>query len=312
MTLSQPLATASSPPFLYAGEIAATLSALVWACAGIGFARVPGPISGAALNLGKNLTATIGFALLLLVTKGNPFPFHGPTESVLFLVGSGVVGLAICDTFLMRALLQIGPQRAMLIFCLAPVVTAIGASLPPYNEHPGLVIIAGMAVTLGGIALAVLERPDPSRPIGDTRKGMVNAAIAALLQAAAVLLTRHAMNVADMEGSVAASIRLTTGTVALMAWGLLRGRLRTWLRQIFAPAARIILGISALVGTFGGIWLNQLGIQWGTHTGVVTTLNSLTPIYQLPLSAIFLGERRGPIAWIATLIAILGVALMAL
>ena len=137
MILSISLATASTPPFLYAGEIAATLSAFVWACAGIGFARVPGPMSGAALNLGKNLTATIGFAILLLVARGNPFPFDGPTESVLFLVGSGVVGLAICDTFLMRALLQIGPQRAMLIFCLAPVVTAVGASFPPYSEPSG-------------------------------------------------------------------------------------------------------------------------------------------------------------------------------
>ena len=112
---------------------------------------------------------------------------------------------------------------------------------------------------------------------------MRNAAIAAFLQAIAVLLTRHAMNKADIDGSVAASIRLTTGTAALMLWGLLRGQLGGWLRQIFAPAARVILGLSALAGTFGGIWLNQLGIQWGTHTGVVTTLNSLTPIYQLPL-----------------------------
>ena len=52
--------------------------------------------------------------------------------------------------------------------------------------------------------------------------------------------------------------------------------------------------------------------MWATNAGVATTLNSMMPIYLLPLSVIFLNERFGRREVVATLIAVAGVALMML
>ncbi len=69
---------------------------------------------------------------------------------------------------------------------------------------------------------------------------------------------------------------------------------------------------ASFFGTFIGILSNQAGLLWAVHAGVATTLNSLMPIYLMPLSMIYLGQRFGKRAIVATLIAVAGVALMML
>jgi drug/metabolite transporter (DMT)-like permease len=64
------------------------------------------------------------------------------------------------------------------------------------------------------------------------------------------------------------------------------------------------------VGTFLGIWLNQLGLDWAEFTGVATVLNAMTPVYLIPLSALFLAEPQTSRAWVATLVALAGIAIM--
>lgn len=307
------LASLANPaPFPYAGELAAALCALLWASAGIGFAGIRTPITGAALNFGKNLTAAAAFVVLFTVRTGSPVPLGIPGPTLAWLVASGVVGLAICDVFLMRSLLRIGPQRMSLVFCLVPVLTVIGAALPPFGEHPGLLIVLGMLIALGGIVLAILERTAGGPTPHDLRAGVRDAVIASLFQVVSILMVRHAVSLAEVEGAAAAHVRLTSGALALVLLGLVRGRLGSWWHQVTRPVTRLRLPLSALVGTFLGIWLNQLGLQWSTHAGVAATLLGLTPIYLLPLSAIFLGERRRPIAWVATAIAVAGVSLIAI
>ena len=307
------LATASTPPFPHAGELAATLSALVWASAGIGFASIKTRVDGASLNFGKNLTGVVAFAVFMLATRGNPAPWDLPSTPLLLLLAAGVLGIAICDTYIMRSLLLIGPQRMSLVFCLAPVLTALGAMAPPFSEYPAWIVFVGMGLTVAGIMLAIRERGGGPRalPADVLRQGIRAALIGATLQACTVLLTREAMNRAHIDGSVAASLRLTTGAIVLALWGARRGMLRRWWSEITAPGTRWRIAGSAFFGTFIGIWLNQLGIQWSTHTGVATTLNALTPIYLLPLGAIFLRERHGARAWVASLIACGGIAAMA-
>ena len=303
---------ASAPPWLLAGEVAAACSALAWAIAGIVFARLHPGLSAGALNLGKNLAGCLCFAVFLFLRDGTGMPLGVEGEALLFLVLAGVIGLGICDIYLLRSLMAIGPQRMSLIFCLAPVLVALGALLPPFREHPGALTWLGMGICLGGIVLAIVELGDPRTATGDVRQGVRDAIIAAVLQAVAVLLTRHAMQSASVDIAAAATVRLYAGTVALILIGLVGRRLVAWYRQLRHPWTPAKVFGAATLGTFIGIWLQQLGISWAANTGVATTLNALTPIYLLPLSALFLGERRRPIAWIATAVALGGIALMAL
>ncbi len=84
----------AAAPFPYAGEVAAALSALVWASAGVVFAKLSPGVSAAAMNLGKNLSATLCFAVLMLVTTFSIWPSSVEPGALLCFVASGVVGLA--------------------------------------------------------------------------------------------------------------------------------------------------------------------------------------------------------------------------
>ncbi|MDA1194520.1 MAG: DMT family transporter [Planctomycetota bacterium] len=302
-----PLATA---PFPWAGELYAAVSALLWASAHIVFARIKPAISASALNLGKNAFATLFFLITLALWTGSLWPQGMSVETVLLFSASGFLGLSLCDTLLLRSLLDIGPQRMTLLFLSVPVLVALLASLPPLDEQQPLSAWLGMAICIGGIALAIRRRQadidDPAR----YRRGIRTGLIAALLQTMAILLVRHGLAQDDAPLLESAVVRMTAGTVGVMLLGVLSGRLTRWTREVCRPDAFRMLAGAAFVGTFLGILTNQFGLKWSAHAGVATTLNSLMPIYLLPLSVLFLGERFGRREIVASFIAVGGVAVM--
>lgn len=292
--------------------MSAGISALCWAFATVLFVRLRPAVPAAALNAAKNTVGTVCFVAILWVTTGLPWPTDMAAKPTILFFVSGVLGLAISDTFLLRSMLVIGPQRASLIFCLSPVLTALAAMLPPLSEFPTLFTWLGMVVCLSGVALAVGAPTSVVRTKAQLRRGVIDAAIAAALQAAAVILARAAFADPSVTALGGATVRLVAGTAAILLFGLLTKRLGSWWRICTAGSNKRWLPGAAFLGTFIGISFNQLGIQWSTHTGVAATLNSLTPVYLLPISAWLLSERFTTRALIATALAITGIGLIAL
>jgi drug/metabolite transporter (DMT)-like permease len=299
-------------PFPYAGEAIALFGSVLWAVAGILFMRIrPLPSSG-AVNVGKTTTAVVCFAVVFLVTTGRPWPTRTPLEPAAWFAVSGFLGLAICDLFFMRALFAIGPQRASLFMAINPVLIALGAMLPPFRETPSALAWVGMLVCTGGVALAVRRRePDPvaARAL---RAGMADAFVAAALQATGFLLSRWATRTGGTDAGEGTMIRCASGLLGLLAIGLVLGRTGRWLSQLRTPRAWWQVGRASFVGTFLGIWASLAAIAWSRHTGVAGTLNALSPVFLIPLSAAFLGERHDRRAWTATLVTIAGIALIGL
>ena len=307
-----PMLQLAAAPFPYAGELAAALSALVWASAGVVFAKLSPGVSAAAMNLGKNLSAALCFAVLMLVTTFSIWPASVEPEALLCFLASGVVGLALCDTFLLRSLQAIGPQRMSLLMCLAPVLVALGALAPPFSERPPIIVWTGMGVCVLGIVFAITEKRDEAIPAARRLAGIRYGLLAAALQAAAVMLARQGQSLSETPALHGATVRMFAGTGALIVMGLVGRHLRPWLRQILKPGVWWQLFVASFFGTFLGIWLNQIGLDWAQHTGVATVLNSLMPVYLIPLGALFLGDRIGWRGKVATLLALLGISLMAL
>lgn len=309
--------SASMAPFPYAGEAAALLSSLLWACAFLGFARVGRTVPPGGVNLGKNGVAAVCFAVLLTVWAGSPWPGNVSGEAVLFFVLSGIAGLTLCDSLLFRSMMEIGPQRVTVLMTAAVPLTALAAPLPPWNEPlPALGAWIGMALCLSGVALAATERhPDPVAA-ARLRRGLIAGLTAAVLQAVGVMLAVHALNLhADGKPTVedagnGAAIRLYAGAAGLIVLALLGRRLHVWANAWAKPGIWQVLVPCAFFGTFLGIWANQVGLAWAAHAGVATTLNQLAPVWLIPLTTIFLGERHNRRSWMATLLAVAGVVLI--
>lgn len=303
---------ATAAPFPFAGELAAAVSALLWAGTGVAFALIRAPVSAAAMNLCKNVTAIVCFAVLLLVLGGPPWPTRLALEGLLWFALSGFVGITLCDTLILRCLRSIGPRRMSLLLCTAPVLVALVSILPPFSEAPERLVWVGMAICLLGIVLAILDRPPAGSVKGDPRRGIRDGLLAGLFQAAAVLIARHALTISPgVPAHEGALVRMLAGTAGLLVFGLSGPRLRIWIGELKQDRAWRAVALAAFFGSFLGIWTNQMGLEWSEFTGVATVLNSLNPIYLIPLSAIFLGERITRAGLVATLIAVLGVVLMA-
>lgn len=297
-------------PFEWAGEVSAAVSALLWASSGIVFARIEPPVSAAALNLCKCVTALLCFVGLLWILTGSPWPTGLDARATTVLAASGFLGLTLCDTFLLRSLLLIGPQRMSLVFLLVPVLTGLIAALPPFGERAPWTAWVGMATCLVGISLAVVRRHEGPVEQARFRRGVRNAALAALFQVSAVMLARYELSVEQAPVVDSAVVRLGAGTLGLILVGAAVGSLRRWRTELSAGRTVAMIVGAAFFGAFLGIFTNQLSLQWAAHTGVATTLNSLMPIYLLPLSAWFLGERFDRRGVLATVIAVGGIALM--
>ncbi len=299
-------------PFPFAGELSATASSLLWAVSGILFMRIRPQPGAAAINLGKNLTAVGCYLLLLVVLGGAPWPAAIGTRTFVLLAASGLVGLAICDTILFKAFLEIGPRRTNVYMTLSPALVMACSVLPPFSEHPPVTVWIGMAVCLAGIVMAVLERhADPVRRAA-LKRGARLALIAAVLQALGLLLTREAHLSSPVTVAEGATIRLVFGAAGLIVAGLSLGRLREWRLELAPRGVLRQVAFAAFLATFLGILTNQAGMAWSTHAGVAATLNALAPVWLIPLSAAFLGEHHDRRAWISALLAVGGIALMTL
>jgi len=305
---------ASGAPFPLAGELAALVSSVLWAGAGIVFRTMRGRVPPVAVNLAKNATASVGLVLVLWIWQGSPWPTAMPLDAQAILFLSGILGLTICDTYFLRAMMEIGPRRATLVMLLAPVLIFLGALLPPFSQldrvaHAGPWI--GLALAVAGVWLATGEVSSGDYDPAHHRRGVRDALLAALFQAIGFLLARLGFD-RGADPIPGAAVRLVAGTVGLLLVGLLTRRLVVWGRALSAPGIAKTLAITAFFGTFLGIGLNQCGIAWGHSTGAVAVVNSLSPVWLIPLSTIWLGEKHGPRAWLSTLLALCGVALLSL
>ena len=107
-------------------------------------------------------------------------------------------------------------------------------------------------------------------------------------------------------------VRLAAGVAGLLVLGLLTKRLGRWFLALAREGTWRAVAMAAVIGTFLGIWAHIAALGWARHTGVASTLNALSPVFLIPLSIVFLGERSDARRWIATAVAMAGVALMAL
>jgi drug/metabolite transporter (DMT)-like permease len=307
-----------SAPFPLAGPLAALTSSVLWAGAGIVFRRLRGRVSPLALNLAKNGVAAVLLAATVWALDGTPWPADLAAAPLGLLVLSGVLGLTVCDSFLLRAMMEIGPRRATLIGLLAPGLVFVGALLPPFSQLDRVADAAawaGLALALGGVALAAsganpVTAGELPHDAATERRGVRDALLAALFQAAGFLLARRAfeLGAAPVPGAL---VRLVSGTAGLVVVGLATRRLAAWTGELAGPGVFRLVAATAFFGTFLGIGLNQLSIAWSPSTGIAAILNSLAPVWLIPLSAVFLGERISRRGILATALALAGVALLA-
>ncbi|MCK4334189.1 DMT family transporter [candidate division WOR-3 bacterium] len=175
----------------YLGEIAGIGTAILWAANAIFFAEGAKRIDALSVSILRLILASVILTVLHLALGGR---FNFPLDAVLWLGASGIVALAVGDWFLFSALGKIGPRIVMLVMSASPVFAALIAWIF-LGETLGLMAIGGIALTVVGICLVVLNKKGNEHlERKNLVTGVIFSVLAAIGQGSGLVIAKHGMS----------------------------------------------------------------------------------------------------------------------
>lgn len=292
------------------GELGALAAGFIWACTSILFTAAGRQAPPVATNFFKTAAATLLFSLVLLVRIGAPWDASLGWYRVGMLALSGLLGFSAGDSMLFLGYQILGTRRAMLVQGLNPVLGAWWAWMF-LQETLGWQAIGGMALALGGTAVVISDGLSaiPVGQRGRVGRGVLYGLGAAAGQASGALFAKAVLEGVDVFA--ATQVRVAGGAVTLALLALLRGELGSWVRLLSQRSVLWRVGVGSLFGPFVAVWLMVYGLQ-NAPTGIVLTLLSLSPVWLLPLGAMFQGDRPTARESLGAVVAVGGVAILLL
>ncbi|BBN81742.1 hypothetical protein PA25_17270 [Pseudoalteromonas sp. A25] len=266
------------------GELAAIMAAFVWASSTLLYKRFSHSLTPFELNVSKGVIAGVMMISAIIVMQDWQAP--GNVQSWYWLISSGVIGIAIGDSAYFAALRNIGPARTLIIESFAPAIAGL-LNIVMLGTYLSLQAWLGIVVTIVGVLIALKPRqilPDLERRI--YIKGICFALLAALCQAAGMVMSKGAMNVEQTSSLWAALIRLLSGTfcVAIIVVLLKEHSFKHAIR-IHEVDGRGWLLTAIFFGTFIGLWLQLLSVKH-TDPAVAQTIFATAPLMVMTIGFI--------------------------
>jgi drug/metabolite transporter (DMT)-like permease len=291
----------------YAGELSALLTAILWTGSSLTFASATARVGSVYVNVVRLIAAVIFLLITIVLFR---IDFSVSSVQVLYLSLSGFVGFVFGDTFLFKSYEYNNARISSLIMSAAPAIAAVFAYIF-LRETLSLTSIFGMMITLGGIALVVLERKEPSShhtPI--SMIGVVYALLGAAGQAGGLILAKGAFASGPVNGFAATFIRALAATIVLLPLNYFVGRFIHPI-EVFKKD-RKAFGFTMLGSIFGpylGVTFSLIAISM-TNVAIAATIMATVPIIMLPTVWLFFRERLSWRAIIGACVAVAGVGIL--
>ena len=289
------------------GSICALTAALSWAGSGTILKSLTTKIDALSLNtLRLCATSLLLLAVILLSGRGTEL-VNTPLMPLVYLIISGVIGLAIGDTIFVKSLSYLNVSQAFPIaLCSNPVFTVLLAFLL-LGESFTWVTGLGIFFVLLGVYLLTSTRMANSTPGGIRGKGIILALIAGATWAIATVTLK--LGAIDMDPLVAAAISMPSATIVLLPFALSqrkRGALQ--LRKYSSRSLALALTSGPL--DYGvGMVLFIIAIQL-IGAGKAVVLAATSPFFLLPFSVFILKERLTRLTLIGIFVGVAGICLV--
>jgi len=171
------------------GEVFALSSALTWALAVILLRRSGETLPPFELNLFKNC---LGFVLMvptILLFNGLVLPEYTPFE-LLIIITSGLLGIALADTWYLRALNLMGASRTGIVASLfSPFVILLstiflGERLVPWQWFGFFMVVSGVLLVTWRVHRSEVDTDD-------LKKGAIYGVAAIFLMAVGIVMVKE-------------------------------------------------------------------------------------------------------------------------
>ena len=304
----------------YLGEIIALSVAFSWTitalCAEVASRR----IGSLQLNVIRMVLSLLMLGMTLWWFTGVPYPTFADGKAWFWLSLSGFVGYVLGDYCLFSSYILIGSRFGQLFMTLAPPAAAISGWFI-LGEKLSLQALAGMAVTLTGIGISVLNK-GTSYKIGLKLplKGVLFGIGAGVGQGVGLVLSKVGMNYyelsipAGMGGAVgmlpfaSTFIRAVTGTIGFLCVMAYRKEFYTLSIALHDRKGMKASLWATITGPFIGVSLSLMAVQY-TEAGIASTLMALTPIFIIWPAHLFFHQKVTLKEVIGAVISVAGVSL---
>jgi drug/metabolite transporter (DMT)-like permease len=294
------------------GQLAALGAAGLWAFTALAIERAARRIGSLTVNLIRLVFAFCFLCAAGWISRGLALPVDATRHAWTWLTVSGLVGFVFGDLCLYRAYLEIGPRLSTLMMSLVPLLTTFFGWLALGEVLTGRDLL-GMALTVTGIAWAVLDRSRSWSKAADSGSGrppLSGLALGfggALGQAGGLILSK--IGIGGYNPFAANQIRVLAG---ITGYSLMFFLLRWWPNVRTGLRDRRALGFAALGAFFGpfiAVSLSLIAIR-ATLAGIAASIMALTPVLIIPLVVLLRRERVGIGGVLGALVAVSGAALL--
>jgi drug/metabolite transporter (DMT)-like permease len=267
------------------GETFALGSALVWAFAVIFMRRSGETLPALELNFFKNVLGLVLVLLTIWIMQGLSLPdFSGYELGIIFL--SGFAGIAVADTWYLKALNIMGASRTGIVAALyTPFVILLSGLF--LGESLNFWQWSGFALVMAGILLVTWRRSAAEVGAEDVRKGTVYAASAMFMMAVGIVMVKEILETRPFLWTV--ELRLLGGVAGMLISITLRGKWATVVSSYRKPQPWGMITLGAFLGAYLAIILWLAGYKL-LPASVAAILNETNNSFIVILAWLMLGE----------------------
>lgn len=268
------------------GEFFSVACAACWALAVVMFRRSGETLPAFELNLFKNVLATALMIPTILLVDGVSWPGYSSLEWLVVIV-SGVVGIAVADTWYLRALNLMGASRTGVVASLYSPFVILMSIL-----FLGEVLIwwqyFGFVLVLAGILLVTWRQNRRDVSLRAIRLGVGFGAGAVLMMATGIVLVKPILETESFMWTM--GVRLGAGTVGMLLFlHVTRGASRAMLHYRSSQPWMIIV-VGSLLGSYVSMMMWLAGYKL-TQASVASVLNETAAAFIVIFAWLFLKEE---------------------
>lgn len=289
------------------GEFFSVACAVCWALAVVLFRRSGESLPAFELNLFKNVLAAGLMVPTILVFHGPGLPGYSPGEWLIVIV-SGVLGIAIADTWYLRALNLMGASRTGVVGMLfSPFVITL--SMLFLGEQLRPIQYAGFVFVLAGVLLVTWRRNRQEVSLRALRQGAAFGAGSVLLMAIGIVMVKPILESHEFLWTV--GVRLAAGALGMLLFvSLARGWSRMTLHYRSPQPWGIIISAS-LLGSYVSMIFWLAGYKL-TQASIASVLNETAAVFIVIFAWLMLGEPLNRRKVSGVILAFSGVSLIVL
>ena len=267
------------------GEFFSVACAAVWALAVVLFRRSGESLPAFELNLFKNALGVMLMIPTVWLMEGLSPPDFDVTRWFIILL-SGVIGIAVADTWYLRALNLIGAARTGVVATLfSPFVIIL--SIVFLGEMMKAWQLAGFVLVLSGILLVTWRQKRQDVSMRALRLGVAYGAGAVLMMAIGIVMVKPVLEGEHFFWVVA--LRLAAGCLAMMLLVTVAGRWAVVMNRYREPQPWPTVVFASLLGSYVSMILWLAGYRL-TDASIASVLNETAAAFIVLFAWLILKE----------------------